>query len=36
VRATGPLAAPIGASTRLFGNANVGNLALTNLQVNAA
>ena len=33
VRATGPLAAALGASTRLFGNANVGNLALTNLQV---
>jgi hypothetical protein len=26
-------AAPIGPSTRLFGNANVGNLSLTNLQV---
>lgn len=35
VRTTGVIAAPgtIGASTRLFGNANVGNLALTNLQV---
>ena len=34
VRATGPLApASVSPSTRLFGNANVGNLALTNLQV---
>ncbi len=35
IRTTGPLVAPatIGASTRLFGNANVGTLALTNLQV---
>ena len=35
IRTTGALVAPatIGASTRLFGNANVGTLALTNLQV---
>ncbi len=35
VRTTGVIAAPatIGASTRLFGNANVGNLSLTNLQI---
>lgn len=33
VRATGPLAAPLLPQTRLFGNANIGNLALTNLQV---
>jgi hypothetical protein len=33
IRTTGDPATPIGASTRLFGNANVGNLALTNLQV---
>lgn len=33
VRTTGNPATAIGASTRLFGNANVGNLALTNLQV---
>ena len=33
VRTTGNPATAIAASTRLFGNANVGNLALTNLQV---
>jgi len=33
IRTTGAPAAPIQPSTRLFGNANVGNLALTNLQV---
>jgi hypothetical protein len=33
VRSTGSPAATIQASTSLFGNANVGNLALTNLQV---
>jgi hypothetical protein len=33
VRTTGNPATPITPSTRLFGNANVGNLALTNLQV---
>lgn len=32
IRTTGVPAAALGASTRLFGNANVGNLALTNLQ----
>jgi hypothetical protein len=33
LRTTGNPSPSIGASTRLFGNANVGNLALTNLQV---
>jgi len=33
IRTTGAAAPAIGPSTRLFGNANVGNLALTNLQV---
>jgi hypothetical protein len=33
VRSTGSPAAAIGPSTRLFGNANVGQLPLTNLQV---
>ena len=33
VRTTGTPAATINASTKLFGNANVGNLAFTNLQV---
>jgi hypothetical protein len=33
VRTTGNPAPAIGNSTRLFGNANVGQLALTNLQV---
>lgn len=33
VRTTGQPAATIQASTKLFGNANVGNLSLTNLQV---
>lgn len=33
VRSTGSPATPIQASTSLFGNANVGQLALTNLQV---
>jgi hypothetical protein len=33
VRTTGPLATPIQQTSRLFGNANVGNLSLTNLQV---
>jgi hypothetical protein len=33
IRTTGVPATALGASTRLFGNANVGNLALTNLQV---
>lgn len=33
IRVTGAPAVALGASTRLFGNANVGNLALTNLQV---
>jgi hypothetical protein len=33
IRTTGNPSPAIGASTRLFGNANVGNLALTNLQV---
>lgn len=33
IRTTGVPAAPVAPSTRLFGNANVGNLALTNLQV---
>ena len=33
IRTTGNPATALGASTRLFGNANVGNLALTNLQV---
>lgn len=33
IRTTGVPATPIAPSTRLFGNANVGNLALTNLQV---
>lgn len=33
VRTTGVPAAPIPPSSRLFGNANVGNLSLTNLQV---
>jgi hypothetical protein len=36
VRTTGDPVPAIPNSTRLFGNANVGNLALTNLQVNAA
>lgn len=36
VRTTGNPATAIAASTRLFGNANVGNLALTNLQVAGA
>jgi hypothetical protein len=33
IRTTGVPAAPIPPSSRLFGNANVGNLSLTNLQV---
>lgn len=33
VRSTGSPATTVSASTRLFGNANVGNLAMTNLQV---
>lgn len=33
IRTTGAPAAPLGPSTRLFGNANVGFLQLTNLQV---
>lgn len=33
IRTTGNPSPTIGSSTRLFGNANVGNLALTNLQV---
>jgi hypothetical protein len=33
IRTTGNPGTAIGASTRLFGNANVGNLAMTNLQV---
>ena len=33
IRTTGAPAVPLAPSTRLFGNANVGNLALTNLQV---
>jgi hypothetical protein len=33
VRSTGAPATPIQPQTLLFGNANVGNLALTNLQV---
>lgn len=33
VRSTGSPAVPVGPSTRLFGNANVGQLPLTNLQV---
>jgi hypothetical protein len=33
IRSTGAPTTPIGSSTRLFGNANVGQLQLTNLQV---
>jgi len=33
IRVTGAPAAPVPPSSRLFGNANVGNLSLTNLQV---
>jgi len=33
IRSTGAPATALASSTRLFGNANVGNLALTNLQV---
>jgi hypothetical protein len=36
IRSTGAPATPLNASTKLFGNANVGNLGLTNLQVNSA
>lgn len=36
VRTTGAPATALQASTKLFGNANVGNLSLTNLQVTAA
>jgi hypothetical protein len=36
VRTTGDPATAIGSSTRLFGNANVGTLSLTNPQVDAA
>jgi len=33
IRAEGPLATPIVNGSKLFGNANIGNLSLTNLQV---
>ena len=36
VRSTGSPAATLQPSSKLFGNANVGNLSLTNLQVNTA
>ncbi|MBT8452983.1 MAG: hypothetical protein KJO40_13525 [Deltaproteobacteria bacterium] len=36
LRTTGSPANTVPASTILFGNANIGNLALTNLQVQAA
>jgi hypothetical protein len=33
IRTTGAPVTPLQQSSRLFGNANIGNLALTNLQV---